>query len=80
LSNVKDILVSWRRRLKSAGLMAFGSWFLWLFSGVLGKRRTDGFLKGKLLPLSISGSIFGECCIVGVKCLVVVLSSLFSIL
>jgi len=38
--------------------LRFGSLFLWLFGGVLGKRRTNGFLRAELYLFKIPSSIF----------------------
>jgi len=59
LSNVKDVLVAWRRRLKKCwvhGIRKLVSLAIWC--GVLGRRGADGFLKVKLHPFKISRFIF----------------------
>ena len=70
-SNIKDILVSMEKEIeKELGSwdLEVGSWFLGLFSDVLGKTGIDGFSKANLLPFRISSSIVCDCCMTGLKC------------
>jgi len=57
-SNVKAVLVAWRRRLKKSRVHGIWKLVPLLFGGVLGKRGTHRFLKAKLLTFRILSSIF----------------------